>query len=64
MINDALFSSKTDEWATPQHVFDELHKEFDFNLDPCATAENAKCRKFFTAADNGLEKSWGGDSVL
>lgn len=27
--------SKSDKWATPQALYDELHKEFDFNFDPC-----------------------------
>ena len=26
-------SSLTDEWATPRYVFDELDKEFGFDLD-------------------------------
>ena len=52
------FSSETCEWSTPQWLFDALDREFGFALDPCATAENAKCSKFFTAAENGLEQSW------
>jgi len=43
MINKGLFTSNTPEWATPQAFFDELNKEFDFNLDPCANTENHKC---------------------
>ena len=27
--------SKSDKWATPQKLYDELHKEFNFNFDPC-----------------------------
>lgn len=27
--------SKTDKWATPQKLYDELHKEFKFDFDPC-----------------------------
>lgn len=30
------FSSKTDQWSTPQDFFDELNKQFNFTLDPCA----------------------------
>ena len=37
MINTGLFSSKTNEWATPKLFFEELNKEFNFTLDPCAT---------------------------
>jgi len=32
MINSAMFSSATEEWATPQAFFDELNKEFLFTL--------------------------------
>jgi site-specific DNA-methyltransferase (adenine-specific) len=58
------FSSKTNEWATPQEFFDELHREFNFTLDPCATERNAKCRKYFTQSDNGLSQSWDNESVF
>ena len=47
-FNKIHFSSKTVEWSTPQEVFEELDKEFDFTLDPCATDENAKCDRYFT----------------
>lgn len=58
------FSSKTPEWATPQNLFDELNKEFHFTLDPCATTENAKCRKFYTEEDDGLSHDWSKDTVF
>ncbi len=29
------FSSKSNEWTTPQYLFDELNEEFNFTLDPC-----------------------------
>ena len=64
MNSKALFSSRTDEWATPQNVFEELNKEFHFNLDPCATKDNAKCRKFFTKAQDGLKQNWQGYNVF
>ena len=55
------FSSTTDEWATPQPLFDELDNIFGgFTLDPCATRENAKCVRFFTRDDDGLSQPWGG----
>lgn len=59
-LTKGLFSSTTDLWATPQAFFDQLDAEFHFTLDPCATPENAKCRKFFTIEDDGLRQSWGG----
>ena len=60
MINQSLYTSKSDEWYTPQAVYDELNAEFHFNLDPCATNESHKCDTFFTKADDGLSKKWGG----
>ena len=31
------YSSKTNEWTTPQHLFDDLNEEFSFTLDPCSS---------------------------
>jgi len=54
VIGSALFTSDSDEWSTPQAFYDLLDREFHFTLDPCATAENAKCAKFYTKEDDGL----------
>jgi phage N-6-adenine-methyltransferase len=54
------FSSKTDLWATPRHVFAALDCEFQFELDVCASPTNAKCGRFFTAAEDGLAQEWTG----
>lgn len=58
-MSNVLLSSKTDLWGTPQELFDALDYVFNFTLDPCATSENAKCRRFFTKKENGLEQDWG-----
>lgn len=63
MNTKGVFSSQTDEWETPQSLFDELNTEFHFDLDPCATDENHKCAEYYTRADDGLAKNWGGRSV-
>lgn len=63
-MNSALLSSKSNEWATPQAVFDELNKEFNFTLDPAATSENAKCQRFFTKEQDGLKQDWSGETVF
>lgn len=54
------FSSKTDQWATPQDFFDKLNLEFQFELDVCADSQNKKCDRFFTENDDGLSKDWSG----
>jgi phage N-6-adenine-methyltransferase len=58
------FSSKSDEWATPQWLYDHLEREFLFSLDPCASAENAKCERFFTKKEDGLKQSWCDKTVF
>jgi len=59
-----MFSSKSDEWETPQDLFDKLNKEFNFTLDPCATKDNHKCNKYYTIEDDGLSKDWSGETVF
>lgn len=59
-----IFSHKTDEWSTPQWLFDRLNNIYKFTLDPCASAENTKCSKFYTAQDNGLTKSFANETVF
>jgi phage N-6-adenine-methyltransferase len=55
-----MMSSATPEWATPQEFFDKLNLQYGFDLDVCATPENAKCARFFTMADDGLVQDWRG----
>ena len=60
-MNTVHFSSATDDWATPQDVFDRLSSQWGpFDLDVCASSSNAKCRRFFTKEDDGLSKEWRG----
>lgn len=60
MINEGMMSSKTDLWATPQDFFDKYNSIYNFDVDVCATKENAKCVKYFTTEDDGLSKEWTG----
>lgn len=60
----ACLSSQDMAWETPQDFFDELNKKFYFTLDPCATPETAKCKKFYTKEDDGLKQNWGGETVF
>jgi phage N-6-adenine-methyltransferase len=62
VISPVLFSSATDEWATPQAFFDRLNDEFHFTVDVCADAANAKCARYFDLAANGLQQSWTGET--
>lgn len=64
MNTAVMFSSKTSEWETPQDFFDKLNEEFNFTLDPCATPQNAKCKKFYTIKEDGLKQNWQGETVF
>lgn len=63
-INRSLFTSQSGCWETPKWLFDELDQEFHFTLDPASTPSNAKCRKHFTEAEDGLSRTWEGESVF
>ena len=63
-MNRVLFSSKSDEWTTPNDLFNKLDKEFNFTLDAAASEENHKCSKYYSIKDNGLSASWGGETVF
>lgn len=49
---DVLHSSKKEDWATPQALFEALARRYGpFDLDAAASAENRKCGMFFEAGD-------------
>lgn len=47
---DAMFSRKSDHWATPPEVYDALHAEFGFTFDPCPLKGD----------EDGLKRRWSG----
>jgi phage N-6-adenine-methyltransferase len=61
--------SQTDDWATPQNVFDELDAIHNFTLDVAASSTNHKTVKWFgldhddPELRDGLTMSWAGESV-
>ena len=56
----ARSKSRTNEWGTPDELFQNLNWEFDFTLDACASKANHKVKTYFTKQDNALEKTWSG----
>jgi len=51
------FSSASGDWSTPADVYEALHSEFGFTLDPCPLA----------ATENGLARlfhPWAGHTVF
>lgn len=57
---ETLFSSNSCDWATPLDFFQQWDEQFHFDLDVCATPENAKCARYFTREDDGLVQDWTG----
>jgi phage N-6-adenine-methyltransferase len=58
------FSMQSNEWTTPQYLYDELNKEFGFTLDPCCSKQSAKCDNYYTKEDDGLIQDWSKDIVF
>lgn len=63
MNSKVMFSSKTDEWSTPQDLFDRLNDEFHFDLDVCANESNHKCLLYYDRKQDGLKMTWNGHIV-
>ena len=57
------FDSAKQDWETPQELFDELNKEFNFTLDAAASSQNKKTKRFFSKEVDGLSQSWRGETV-
>lgn len=60
MMTKGMYTSSSEEWGTPQTLFNRLNKEFNFTLDICASKENAKCPKYYTKEEDALKQEWGG----
>ena len=61
MISRKIYaSSESTEWETPQELFDKLDAEYHFDVDVCATQENAKCARYYTLEEDGLKQNWQG----
>lgn len=60
MMTKGMYTSNSEEWGTPQELFNRLNEEFNFTIDICASKENAKCHKYYTKEEDALKKEWGG----
>lgn len=63
---NTLFSSKSDNWQTPDDLFRTLDKEFLFDLDAAASADNTKCLNYLTEEQNALrpETIWPSEHAI
>lgn len=58
-LTEGMYTSNTDQWATPIELFNILDKEFNFEVDVCAGEDNHKCPVYYSKEDNGLIQDWG-----
>ena len=61
-MNTALhFSSDRQDWGTPPDFFARADRSWGpFDLDVCATTDNARCARYFSPDDDGLARPWSG----
>ncbi len=50
--------SEKDVWQTPGELFYNLDCEFSFDVDVCASDENALCNYHFTEGNSALIYNW------
>lgn len=61
LMQGPCFSSTRTDWPTPAEFFEKCSERFGpFDLDVCATAENAKCSKFISPKEDSLSLPWSG----
>lgn len=60
----SYLDSTSDEFGTPQELFDELNKEFNFVLDAAASERNHKCLWYYSKEDDALTKNWNLGGVV
>lgn len=59
MVDKVHFSSKKQDWQTPQDFFNTLNDEFFFTLDVCANKDNHMLDNYLTEEEDGLTYDWG-----
>jgi phage N-6-adenine-methyltransferase len=59
VVSTIVFSRKSDEYITPQWLFEELNEQHKFKLDPVTTKDNILGTEYYySASDDGLRRPW------
>lgn len=53
-----LMATGRDDWGTPRDFFHALHQRFGFDVDLCATANNACLLNYITPEEDSLRVPW------
>jgi phage N-6-adenine-methyltransferase len=64
MVNHGLFLSEHQAWETPNDIFDELNRVFNFTLDVCANENNHKLDNYYSIKEDGLSQDWEGSCYM
>jgi site-specific DNA-methyltransferase (adenine-specific) len=60
MINKSMFTNYSNDWETPDWLFNQLNEEFGFDIDVCANEDNYKLKNYFSKQDDCLKQDWKG----
>ncbi len=52
-----------DNWGTPHDFFEVVNREFNFDLDAAATADDTMCERFISPEQDALITPWDGQAV-
>lgn len=55
---DVVHSSASDEWSTPQGMFDMLNHRWKFTLDAAASKQNRKVKNYIGKDEDALTVNW------
>lgn len=56
MTSETFYAGKrSDEWQTPQELFERLNKQYKFKVDLAASKDNSKCEVFFSKENSYLD---------
>lgn len=63
-FNSTALTSNRGDWRTPKDLFDNLNREFHFELDAAANDENHLCPMYFTQDISAFINDWSEPTVF
>lgn len=60
-FDEQKFSSKKQDWTTPDPIFIRLNDEFSFTIDLAASLENRKVNRHYSQENDAMLQVWEGE---